>query len=194
MSTVTARPTSSFPPATSSTRTSPSPAGSPKTRGSLTWWENKGEGNAFVRHDVVTGSPFSYHGVQFADLDGDGVKDLITTGEQGHAPRDKADDIVELHYFKGRITPITGERTFDPAVTLATNGGSLPVVFDVDKDGKLAHRLGAVLRRRSAVLPVAQAEGQPDRRRPDVGQLRDACDLVGAGPGLPDQARAELPW
>lgn len=115
----------------------PIPTWEPKSRGSLTWWENKGAGNAFVRHNVVTGSPFSYHGVQFADLDGDGVKDLVSTGEQGHAPRDPADDIVKLHYFKGHIDSGTGERTFDPAVTLADNGGSLPVVADVDKDGKL---------------------------------------------------------
>lgn len=109
----------------------------PKNRGSITWWENKGQGNAFVRHDVVAASPFSYHGVQFADLDGDGVKDLVSTGEQGKNPQLPADDVVELQYFKGRIAAGTGERTFDPAVTLATNGGSLPVVSDVDHDGKL---------------------------------------------------------
>lgn len=109
----------------------------PKHRGSITWWENKGEGNAFVRHNVVTASPFSYHGVQFADLDGDGVKDMVSTGEQGMAPPNFADDIIEMHYFKGRIAPGTGERTFDPAVKVAGNGGSLPVVSDVDKDGLL---------------------------------------------------------
>lgn len=107
----------------------------PKNRGSITWWENKGTGNAFVRHDVVTLSPFSYHGVQLADIDGDGIKDMVSTGEQGKAPQSPADDIVEMHYFKGRI--VSGERTFDPAVAVATNGGSLPVVSDVDKDGLL---------------------------------------------------------
>ena len=30
----------------------------------------------FERHDVITGQPWSYHGVQLTDLDGDGVKDL----------------------------------------------------------------------------------------------------------------------
>ena len=113
----------------------PAPGVPPKNRGSITWWENKGAGNPFVRHDVVTASPFSYHGVQFVDLDRDGVKDLVSTGEQGMAPPSAADDIVEMHYFKGRIASGTGERTFDPAVTLAANGGSLPVVSDVDKDG-----------------------------------------------------------
>lgn len=107
------------------------------SRGSITWWENKGAGNPFVRHDVVTGSPFSYHGVQFADLDGDGIKDFVSTGEQGMAPPNATDDVIEMHYFKGRIASGTGERTFDPPVALATNGGSLPVVSDVDKDGKL---------------------------------------------------------
>lgn len=116
---------------------SPNPNVPPKNRGSITWWENKGAGNAFVRHDVVTASPFSYHGVQFADLDGDGIKDMVSTGEQGKAPQSPADDLVEMQYFKGRIAAGTGERTFDAPVALASNGGSLPVVSDVDKDGKL---------------------------------------------------------
>lgn len=109
----------------------------PKNRGSITWWENKGEGNAFVRHDVTTASPFSYHGVQLADLDGDGIKDMVSTGEQGKSPQSPMDDVVEMHYFKGRIDSSTDARTFDPPVVLAGNGGSLPVVSDVDGDGKL---------------------------------------------------------
>ena len=115
----------------------PFPGIEPKSRGSITWWENKGADQPFVRHDVVTNSLFSYHGVQHADLDGDGIKDLVSTGEQGKAPQSPTDDVVELQYFKGRIAAGTGERTFDQGVTLATNGGSLPVVADVDKDGKL---------------------------------------------------------
>ncbi len=114
---------------------SPAPSVPPKNRGSVTWWENKGPGNAFVRHDVITASPFSYHAVQFADLDGDGIKDMVSTGEQGKAPQSAADDLVEMHYFKGRIT--AGVRAFDAPVVLGTNGGSLPVVSDVDHDGKL---------------------------------------------------------
>lgn len=113
----------------------PHPSVEPKNRGSITWWENKGEGNAFVRHNVIVNSPFSYHGVQFADLDGDGIKDMVSTGEQGKRPPAADDDIVEMHYFKGRV--IGGERAFDAPVKLSGNGGSLPVVTDVDKDGKL---------------------------------------------------------
>ncbi|MCL3817285.1 FG-GAP repeat domain-containing protein [Aeromicrobium wangtongii] len=115
---------------------SPAPQVPPKNRGSITWWENKGEGKAFVRHDVVTASPFSYHAVQLADLDGDGIKDMVTTGEQGKSPQSPADDIVELQYLKGRLDGATGARTFDAPAALGANGGSLPVVSDVDRDGK----------------------------------------------------------
>lgn len=106
-------------------------------RGAITWWENtglagNGNPNPFVRHDVITGQPWSYHGVQHADLDGDGIKDLLSVGEQGFAPPDPTDDQVQTHFFRGRA-----DLTFDPPVTLAEVGGSLPVLHDVDADGDL---------------------------------------------------------
>ncbi|WP_122818614.1 FG-GAP repeat domain-containing protein [Nocardioides pantholopis] len=111
----------------------PAPAGN--SRGALTWWENtglaaNGTPNPFVRHDVVTGQPWSYHGVQHVDLDGDGIKDLVSVGEQGLNPSDQTDDQVETHFFRG-----TGGTGFAAPVVLADVGGSLPVVHDVDADG-----------------------------------------------------------
>nr|WP_253945557.1 VCBS repeat-containing protein [Nocardioides sp. zg-DK7169] len=105
------------------------------TRGAITWWENAGlaaDGSPlpFVRHDVVTGQAWSYHGVQHTDLDGDGVKDLLSVGEQGGDPVDGADDQVEVHFFRGNA-----DLTFEAPVALADVGGSLPVVHDVDGDG-----------------------------------------------------------
>ena len=34
-------------------------------RGSITWWESRKGGKRWIRHDVVTDSPFSYHSVLF---------------------------------------------------------------------------------------------------------------------------------
>jgi hypothetical protein len=106
--------------------------GTAKNRGSITWWENTGADPAFVRHDVLTAQPWAFHGVQLADLDDDGNDDIITVGEQGKSPSDPADDLVTLLFLAGN-----GDGTFDPPVTLADAGGSLPVVHDVDGDGRL---------------------------------------------------------
>jgi hypothetical protein len=109
----------------------------PQERGAITWWENAGtdgSGNPlpFVRHDVITGQPGSYHGVEHVDLDGDGTLDLVSTAEQGRVPSNTADDIIELQFFKG-----LGDGEFAAPVTLSDHGGSLPVVHDVDGDGRL---------------------------------------------------------
>ncbi|WP_372735892.1 FG-GAP repeat domain-containing protein [Nocardioides sp.] len=101
-------------------------------RGSLTWWENTGEGNAFVRHDILTAQPWAFHGAEFADLDGDGNDDIVTVGEQGKSPSDPSDDLVSLQFLAGN-----GDGTFAAPVELDTAGGSLPVVIDVDGDDRL---------------------------------------------------------
>lgn len=103
-----------------------------QSRGTLTWWENQGASSAFVRHDVLTGQPWAYHGVQHVDLDGDGVKDLLTVGEQGGNPSSGADDQVQTQFLKG-----AADHTFAAPVALGDVGGSLPVVEDVDGDDDL---------------------------------------------------------
>lgn len=100
--------------------------------GSLTWWENKSNGKRWVRHDIVTGSPFAYHSAVYADMDGDGRKDIVSVAEQGGNPQISTDDIVELHLFKGN-----GNGTFQPAVKLADGGGSLIEAYDVNRDGRI---------------------------------------------------------
>lgn len=102
------------------------------SRGSITWWENQGPTSAFVRHDVLTGQAWSYHGIQHVDLDGDGVRDLLTVGEQGGNPSNPADDQVQTQFLKGQAGG-----TFAAPVALGDVGGSLPVVHDVDGDGDL---------------------------------------------------------
>lgn len=106
---------------------------SPQNRGAITWWENAGVGQPFARHDVVTAQPWSYHGVQLVDLDKDGIKDIVTVGEQAKKPQLPNDDLVEPQFFKG-----LGGGDFAPAVALGSQvGGSQPVVADVDGDGDL---------------------------------------------------------
>ena len=120
--------------------------------GTLSWWENRANGRTWIRHDVIadstfTGRPttastappipstttrnFSFHGVQHADMDGDGIRDLVTVGEDGGNPS-QADDVVATLFLKG-----LGGGSFADPVTLADLGGSLPVVADVDDDGRL---------------------------------------------------------
>jgi hypothetical protein len=130
--------------------------------GTLTWWENRGNGNqTWQRHDIMADSTFigpptlpsttppipsttvrnySFHGVQHEDVDGDGVKDLITVGEDagnpsgpppGSPPGTPGDDLVATLFLKG-----LGGGDFADPVTLAGLGGSLPVVADVNADGK----------------------------------------------------------
>jgi len=101
-------------------------------RGSLTWWENTGASTPFVRHDILTGQTWSYHGVQHVDFDGDGIRDIITVGEQGGNPSNPADDQVQTQFLKGQPG-----NTFAAPVSLGNVGGSLPVVYDVDGDGEL---------------------------------------------------------
>ena len=104
----------------------------PGPRGSISWWENSANGATWTRHDVVTGSAFSYHGVQHADLDGDGIADLLTVGENGGNPSVGTDDVVELQVLKG-----LGGGAFAAPVKVGDGGGSLPVLHDVDGDGDL---------------------------------------------------------
>jgi len=105
-------------------------------KGTLTWWKNNGDGT-FTRNDVATNVNGSYHSVAHVDLDRDGVKDLVTTYEDGGFPAwpnagPPVAPLVETQYFKG-----LGAGAFGPATRLSGFGGSTPVVFDVDVDGDL---------------------------------------------------------
>ena len=99
--------------------------------GSITWWENEGT-DQFVRHDVITDQAGAYHGVQFVDFDGDGIKDILSVSEEARAPGMQTDDTLETQLFRGNA-----DHTFEAPVALADVGGSQPVVADVDEDGDL---------------------------------------------------------
>lgn len=101
-------------------------------RGSLAWWENKANGTTWLRHDIVTNSPFSYHSVVFDDFDDDTVNDIVTVAEEAGNPSSPADDLVELQFLKGN-----GDGTFQPPVRIADGGGGLIEAYDVNGDGLL---------------------------------------------------------
>lgn len=103
------------------------------SRGSITWWENKGfNTDAWVRHDVITGSNFSYHAVVYEDFDGDGIEDMITVAEDAGNPGDPNDDLVEL-----QLLPELGGGDFGAPITVGDGGGALIVAHDVNDDGLL---------------------------------------------------------
>ena len=100
------------------------------SRGSLTWWESKGNATEWIRHDIVTGSPFSYHSALYEDFDGDGINDIMTVAEEAGNPGDPNDDIVELQFLRG-----LGGGNFALPVKVADGGGALLVAYDVNDDG-----------------------------------------------------------
>jgi len=103
-----------------------------QARGSLTWWESRGNGKRWIRHDLVTGSAFSYHSALFADFDGDGLADVVSVAEDAGNPSSANDDRVELQLFRG-----LGGAAFAAPVKVADGGGALLEAYDVDGDGRL---------------------------------------------------------
>jgi hypothetical protein len=107
-----------------------------KECGAIAWFENTlgsklgaaaGTEGRFVRHDIVPkGDPYFYHQLEFVDFDGDGIKDMVTSGEQTTG--------AKTVWFKGTTTADRFETT--PRL-IAEGGGSFPRVFDIDGDGDL---------------------------------------------------------
>lgn len=99
--------------------------------GAIAWYEQTASG--WLRHALVTRQDDFYHHVELADLDGDGLTDLVTTGEyqpfgSGAAPR------AELQVVHGAAGP---DRFGSSVETLAQGGGSFPRVLDLDGDHDL---------------------------------------------------------
>ncbi|QFU76624.1 VCBS repeat-containing protein [Halioglobus maricola] len=100
------------------------------SRGSLTWWENQAVGRRWVRHDLLSNSPFSFHSVLYEDFTGDGIADIVTTGEDAGDASDAFDDVVET-----MIIPGLGGAEFGAPMTIGNGGGSLLTAYDVNEDG-----------------------------------------------------------
>lgn len=115
--------------------------GGAKSRSGIAWWENQGlDGSGtplgFTRHDILTGQPGSYHGVELTDLDGDGILDIVTTSEAGQVADNQSDDTVQLQYLRGTSTSASAPAFTAPVVLAEGSGGSHPTVSDINGDGR----------------------------------------------------------
>ncbi|MCP4130842.1 MAG: VCBS repeat-containing protein [bacterium] len=102
----------------------------------LVWFEQTGSN--WQRHDIVPyGSKINgsdklfFHRAELADIDEDGINDLITTGE---IKSTGGTEYAETYWFKGNTSP---ERFETTPRFISSGGGSLPDTFDVDNDGDL---------------------------------------------------------
>jgi hypothetical protein len=94
--------------------------------GVLLWMEN--QGGPWVKHEIVPfGSKAFYHDAIWRDLDGDGVRDLVTCAEKAYD--------AHAVWFKG--DPAAPGRVDAEPLVIGKGGGSLPRVIDVDGDGDL---------------------------------------------------------
>ncbi|MBM4290132.1 MAG: VCBS repeat-containing protein [Deltaproteobacteria bacterium] len=102
--------------------------------GGLLWLERRdGE---WVRRDVLPPNQRRfYHTALFADLDGDGVRDLITVAEDRRVAQGFLEQEAEAQWFRGDAAlPARFEAT--PRV-IGPGLGSLPSLRDMDGDGDL---------------------------------------------------------
>jgi hypothetical protein len=97
--------------------------------GGLSWWENTG--SAWTEHPLVAyGTSTFYHHAELADLDGDGVNDLVSVGETNSVFTGASTALLQR--FVG-----AGGGAFGEAEDLAEGGGSFPRARDIDGDGDL---------------------------------------------------------
>ena len=102
----------------------------PLSCGMLAWLEQTPGG--WTRHNLVSGQQRFYHHAEHADIDGDGIKDLIACGEEKGMTGDGS---TETHYFKGDNTADRFAKS--PTKIFSTGLGSVPTLYDIDNDGDL---------------------------------------------------------
>jgi hypothetical protein len=149
----------------------------------LAWFENKGGGLAFESHPLLGlpsekdkyGAAFSQlHALAMADLDGDGVKDLVTgkrKGAHGNGLAD-IDSPAVLYWF--RLTQPAGQPPrFTPyRIDSEAGVGTQIALSDVNGDGKIDI---LVARRRGAFVFFNEGTGsdvRPRRGKPENGKGR----------------------
>ncbi len=112
----------------------------------LAWFENQNQGKTFVQHMIMGsdtekakyGIAFSQlHALALADMDGDGLKDIITgkrKGAHGHGLGGDVDSAAVLYWF--RLTRTGGTVHFQPYLIDSVAGvGTQLIVADINKDG-----------------------------------------------------------
>ncbi len=100
--------------------------------GGLMWLENRG--GDWARHDIVPpGAELFHHHPRLLDVDGDGLRDVVTVGERYATPFG-GEDRAEACWYPGEEQP--GTFGSDPWV-MAEGLGSIPQPWDIDGDGDL---------------------------------------------------------
>jgi len=102
----------------------------PGSCGMMAWLEQTPGG--WVNHTLVSGQQRFYHHADWADIDGDGIKDLVACGEEKGL---FGDGTTETHYFKGNTTADRFAKT--PVKIFSPGLGSVPSLHDIDNDGDL---------------------------------------------------------
>lgn len=99
--------------------------------GAIAWFEQTP--SRWIRHALVSQQEDFYHHVELADLDGDQLPDLVTTGEYQPFGTDDPPR-AELQLVRGTTGP---DRFASSVETLAQGGGSFPRLADLDGDHDL---------------------------------------------------------
>jgi len=151
--------------------------------GALVLWENTGvEGGiaTWSKTEIIPdGQELFYHRPAVADIDGDGLLDIIAIGETSRT--------AETFWFRGSADGID-----DTPLPVGTGGGSLPVASDVDGDGDLDIVSGQYFQTPESVIWFEHgdddAEGNPIWTRhtinSDIGKVIQVSlvpDLDGPG-------------
>jgi hypothetical protein len=152
------------------------PGGSPC--GGLGWYRQSRDG--WVRRDIVpVGAALFYHGVEWTDFDGDGLRDLVTVGEEKQAGFGETPERAEVQWFRGT----DGVERFDPTPRRIGAGlGSFPVVRDLDGDGDL-DVAGAEFFDSDASFAWFERTAEPSAAEPGGRFIRHVID-AGSGPSL----------
>ncbi|MFW5740610.1 MAG: FG-GAP repeat domain-containing protein [Myxococcota bacterium] len=96
--------------------------------GALIWMENTPSG--WTIHEIVPdGNELFFHHVDFADIDGDGIRDAITVGERKPT---FGESVAKLMWFKGTAS---GDRFEKTPIEVGDGAGSIPTAVDLDGDG-----------------------------------------------------------
>ena len=141
--------------------------------GALRWWEQTTTG--WTKHDLRTGEPLYAQQVALADLDDDGLLDLVASVERD--PLISGTASSQTYWLKGT----TGTDRFEttPRV-IAEVGGAFPSLVDLDDDGDLDILVGAAVPD-GAVLWIEQVRspGEPgDTADTAIPSGPDAGDWV----------------
>jgi hypothetical protein len=153
----------------------------------IAWYENRGGGLGFTQHMVMgTAAEREKYGVAFSqlhafaleDLDGDGLKDIVTgkrKGAHGRGLGSDVDSAAVLYWF--RLTrPGGGTPVFEPHRIDATAGvGTQLIVADVNGDRSpdilTARREGAFAFLNRKLFPAGLGPVLPGPRGPGDGVI-----------------------